>query len=121
MWRFFAYYGGLNVIGNLSSYGQYSDDSTFEIVPTWQNKLQAINYEDSIYTRISHYSYELYNNIIRLFPVPRDLQDERFWVQFTVEMDAWEEYADRKRGADGINNLNTLPFANIPYDNINSS
>ena len=55
MWRFFGYFGGLNVVGNLNYYGQYTDDSTFEIVPTWQNKLQAMAYEDNIYTRLSHY------------------------------------------------------------------
>jgi hypothetical protein len=59
MWRFYGYYGGLGVVGNASTYGQYADDSSFEIIPSWQNKLQAIMYEDSIYTRTSHYSYEI--------------------------------------------------------------
>jgi hypothetical protein len=59
MWRFFGYYGGLNAIGNLSSYGQYADDSTFEVIPTWHNKLQAMAYETAIYTRNSHFSYEI--------------------------------------------------------------
>jgi hypothetical protein len=120
MWRFFAYYGGLNVIGNLSSYGQYSDDSNFEIIPAWQNKLQAINYEDSLYTRVSHWSYEIHNNILRLYPTPSGLEDQQYWIHFTVERDAWEESTDRRHGADGVNNMNTLPFANIPYENINS-
>ena len=34
MWRFFGYYGGLNTVGDLASYGQYADDSTFQLVPT---------------------------------------------------------------------------------------
>ena len=42
MWRFYGYYGGFSVVGNLRTYGQYADDSTFEVVPTWQNKLQAM-------------------------------------------------------------------------------
>ena len=120
MWRFFAFYGGLNVIGNLSTYGQYADDSTFEVIPSWQNKLQAIQYEDSIRTRISGYSYEIHNNKLRLYPRPLGLGDENYWFQFTIEKDPWEEYADRRSGADGINNMNTLPFANIPYNSINS-
>jgi len=120
MWRFFAIYGGLNVVGNLSNYGMYSDDATYEIVPTWQNKLQAMMYEDSIYTRASHYSYEIKNNKLKLFPPPTGIEPETFWFHFTVEKDAWEEYADRRRGADGVNNMNTLPFGNIPFENINS-
>ncbi len=30
IWRFYGYYGGLNVVGNLNHYGQYADDTTFE-------------------------------------------------------------------------------------------
>ena len=62
MWRFYGYYGGLNTVGNLANYGQFADDSTFEVIPPWHNKLQAMAYEDAIYTRNSHYSYEIKNN-----------------------------------------------------------
>jgi hypothetical protein len=120
MWRFFAYYGGLNVIGNLSTYGQYADDSTFEVIPTWQNKLQATMYEDSLYTRISHYSYEVINNKLRLFPTPSTYSPEKFYFRFTVKKDSFEEYSDRKTGTKGVNNMNNLPFQNIPYASINS-
>tara|TARA_A100001515_G_scaffold41864_1_gene33016 strand:+ start:1587 stop:2849 length:1263 start_codon:yes stop_codon:yes gene_type:complete len=121
MWRFFAYYGALNVIGNLSTYGQYSDDSTFEVVPTWQNKAQAMAYEDSIYTRVSHYSFELIDNRLRLFPVPQNgSMPDRFWFRFYVDPGAYDEDPTRKEGLEGVNNMNTLPFNNIPYVNINS-
>ena len=119
MWRFYGYYGGLNVVGNLNYYGQFSDDTTFEIIPSWHNKLQAMAYEDHLWTRLSHYSYELHNNKLRLYPIPdgfiRDM-----WVQFTVEADGWREDSDRMHGNKGINNMNTLPFDNIPYKNINA-
>jgi hypothetical protein len=124
MWRFYGYYGGLNVVGNLNTYGQYSDDSTFEIVPTWQNKSQAMAYEDSIYTRASHYSYELRDNYLKLYPPPNSpfgfINPKRIWFEFTIPQDPWSSDDTRKDGKDGINNYNTLPFANIPYANINS-
>jgi len=120
MWRFFGYYGGLNVIGNLFSYGQYGDDSTFEIIPVWQNKLQAMAYEDAIYTRLSHYSYEIKNNNIRIFPAPTNQHPFKLWVEFTVQTDPWVDEAGKKSGTDGINNMNTIPMANIPYENINA-
>jgi hypothetical protein len=94
MWRFYGYYGGVGVVGNLNTYGQYSDDSTFEVIPAWQNKMQAMAYEDSIYTRISHYSYELRNNNLRIFPVPDEWSPEYFWVEFTIPTDIWEESDD---------------------------
>ena len=123
MWRFYGYYGGFSVVGNLRTYGQYADDSTFEIVPTWQNKLQAMAYEDALWTRISHYSYEIKNNQLRIFPRPDGTSPEKFWVEFTIDNQfaPWEEGDGQPRsGIDGINNMNTLPFQNIPYENINA-
>ena len=121
MWRFFGYYGGVSVVGNMNTYGQFADDSTFEIIPTWQNKMQAMTYEDSIYTRTSHYSYEIINNKLRLYPVPTtDFAPDKMWVSFTVQKDPFEEYDDRKTGIDGVNNMSTIPFDNIPYENINA-
>ena len=122
MWRFYGYYGGFSVVGNLRTYGQYADDSTFEIVPTWQNKLQAIAYEDALNVRVSHYSYEIHDNNLRIFPTPDSTSPEKFWVQFTIdgEFESWEETGRGNEGVDGVNNLNTLPFENIPYENINA-
>ena len=121
MWRFFGYQGGLNVIGNLTSYGQYADDSSFQIVPVWENKLQAMAYEDALYTRTSHCSYELRNNKIRIFPNPSNYNIDKMWFEFTIPGNNWEAPdSEGDIGIDGINNMNTLPMGNIPYENINA-
>ena len=122
MWRFYGYYGGLNVVGNLNYYGQFSDDSTFEIVPVWQNKLQAMAYEDHLYTRLSHYSYEIFDNRLRLFPVPEVSLTQFLWFEFTVDdgTNAWDPSGNIDNGEKGINNINTLPFDNLPYESINA-
>tara|TARA_R100000808_G_C2131957_1_gene140988 strand:+ start:63 stop:1346 length:1284 start_codon:yes stop_codon:yes gene_type:complete len=124
MWRFYGYYGGIGVVGNYSTYGQYADDSTFEIVPVWQNKLQAMMYEDAITTRISNFSYELINNRLRIYPRPTTWDMEslfnRVWFKFYVESNAWDEDDGYRTGVKGVNNMNTLPFGNLPYENINS-
>ena len=125
MWRFFGYYGiGGSVYGNLSTYGMYADDSTFEVVPAWQNKLQAMQYETDLYTRASHYSYEIWNNRLKIYPPPASPgcggSPSNMWFLFTIPNDAWVEDADRTEGIDGINNMNTLPFSNLPYNSINS-
>jgi hypothetical protein len=123
MWRFYGYYGGLNTVGNLSTYGQYADDSTFEIIPAWQNKLQAMSYEDNIYTRISHYSYDLRNNVLRLFPYPES-EIPKIWIEFVIPTDSTVQPTTGSAAVDskidGVNNMNSLPFGNIPYSKINS-
>jgi hypothetical protein len=120
MWRFYGYYGGMNSVGNLSTYGMFADDSTFEVIPPWQNKMQAMAYEDAIYTRNSHYSFELKNNRLRLHPQPSETTPGRIWFRFTIQEDVWTEEGSKKVGVDGINNLNTIPFGNLPYQNINA-
>jgi hypothetical protein len=119
MWRFYGYYGGLNVVGDFHNYGQYADDSTFQVIPAWHNKLQAISYEDHLYTRTSHYSYEIIDNKLRLYPPPTSVSPEKFWFRFTIETNS-PFSDDVESGQNGVNNMNTLPFQNIPYENINS-
>lgn len=120
-WNFYGYFGGLNVVGNLSTYGQYADDSTFEIIPAWQNKLQAMAYEDAIKTRVSDWSFQLRDNKLRLFPIPNASSPTQFWIDFTVPSDAWiETNPNVQGGINGINNMNTIPLQNLPFDKINS-
>ena len=121
IWRFYGYYGGLNTVGDLSSYGQYSDDSTFQLVPVWQNKAQAMAFEDAIYTRNSHYSYEIKNNKLRIFPNTVIVSPKTMWVEFFFDTDTpWIEDTGTDNGVNGINNMNTMPFENTPYESINS-
>lgn len=120
MWRFYGYYGGLNVVGNFHNYGQFSDSSTFELIPSWQNKAQALAFEDAIYTRMSHWSYEIRNNNLRIFPIPYTGGPSKMWVEFSVPTSPIEDDTNGRNGVNGVNNMNTLPFSNLPYDTINS-
>ena len=120
MWRFYGYYGGLNVVGDMHTYGQYADESTFQVIPAWQNKLQAIAFEDHLYTRTSHYSYEIIDNKLMLYPTPDSVSPSKFWFRFTIDGNQSPFTGDAASGQEGVNNMNTLPFQNIPYDNINS-
>tara|TARA_R100001594_G_C3990346_1_gene252257 strand:+ start:145 stop:792 length:648 start_codon:yes stop_codon:yes gene_type:complete len=120
MWRFYGYYGGLNVVGDFHNYGQYADDSSFNVIPAWQNKLQAISYEDHLYTRTSHYSFEVIDNKLRLYPIPDSTSPEKIWVRFSIRnTDPWGD-SSNDNGNEGVNNMNTLPFENVPYLNINA-
>ena len=120
MWNFYAYYGSLNVVGNLANYGQYADSSTFQVVPPWQNKLQAMSFEDNIKTRTSDYSYEIRNNVLRLYPTPGSRSPTNLWVEFTIPQDTWIENDESTIGINGINNMSTVPLQNIPYESINA-
>ena len=120
MWRFYGYYGGLNTVGNLHQYGQFADDANFELIPAWQNKLQAMAFEDNLWTRTSHYSFEIKDNKLRLFPDVTISHPGTMWINFTIDEDPWIANPNYRDGAEGVNNMNTLPFENLPYRNINA-
>jgi hypothetical protein len=119
MWQFFGGYP-VGTVGNLSTYGMYADDSTFQLVPAWQNVLQAYAFKEDMNVRASHYSFKINNNRLRIYPTPNGGFPRKFWFDFRVSEDAFDQQEDRKYGADGVNNLNSLPFPNVPYININS-
>ena len=116
-WRFYGYYGGLNVVGNYHDYGQYTDQSTFQVIPAWHNKLQAVSYEDHLYTRTSHFSYEIIDNKLRLYPIQVQFRQKSSGSDSQL-LGAFDTTSDESIG--GVNNMNTLPFGNIAYDKINS-
>jgi hypothetical protein len=79
-------------------------------------------FEDHIYTRLSHYSFEIFNNKLRVFPTPDTSLFTKMWFEFTIDIgtNPWDRVGgvDNKEG--GITNMNALPFDNIPFANINS-
>ena len=119
MWNFFGGYS-IGAVGNLSTYGMYADDSNFQLVPAWQNILQAYAFEEDMHVRASHFSFRINNNKLRIFPKPDGQYPDKMWIDFKPARDAFTEEDDRKYGAEGVNNMNTLPFPNVPYKNINS-
>ena len=63
----------------------------------------------TLYTRTSHYSYEIINNQLRIYPTPDNVSPEKFWFRFSVNStDIWDD--DYDSGQKGVNNMNTLPL-----------
>ncbi len=123
IWGFFGYLGGMGALGGLTNYSMFANGSTFEVIPTFQTKLQIMAYEDSINMRISQFSYEIIDNNLRLYPVPRTTNSRighNMWFRFSVLSDNWIDNVSGSNGINGINNFNGLPFENIPFQNINS-
>jgi hypothetical protein len=118
-WRFFGAWGGYGQIGGYGVFSGYSNASTFQVTPVWESKLQAMSFEDNLRTRTSNYSYEIINNHLRLYPIPNSLSPALYWIRFQVENDSWDDHSTGST-VDGINNMNTLPFGNLPLENINS-
>jgi hypothetical protein len=55
-----------------------------------------------------------------LYPTPSEVSPEAFWFRFSIADNDPYATGSFDEGIDGINNLNSLPFENIPFNNINS-
>ena len=69
---------------------------------------------------LPHPLLQAYQYAGQLYPIPSSVSPETFWFRFSIENEnnPWEDEYDS--GQHGINNMNTLPFENLPYENINS-
>ena len=60
------------------------------------------------------------DNKLVLQPTPSSESPDKFWFRFTVESNDAFATDSYDSGVDGVNNMNTLPFENLPFERINS-
>jgi hypothetical protein len=107
--------GGMNALLTEFGFDALSPAINFILLPAFEDvlRIQAINFNDTI--RRSAFSFELINNKVRLFPIPKDsfllhfhytVREERFAADATFEEDVISDYAN-------------VPYDNIVYSEIN--
>jgi len=119
-WRYYGGYFGNYGYGGMGA-GGFAGNTSMYLVPTWEDKLRAMQYEDALNVRVSNYGYQLKNNIIRIFPKPTYYFPERMWFRFYVMGSSIDSLLSSSFPSPyGINGYATLPLINIPFENINS-
>jgi hypothetical protein len=120
--RYFDPYAGAGA-GMMSmmdsmGFGGYSPAMNFMLMPLSYDlqKFQMIEFNDQI--RKSQYSFELVNNMLRIFPIPNGGVDTlRF--EYILLSDRNQPYVERN-GQSIITNASNVPYANPTYTTINS-
>lgn len=97
-------------------FGSYSPGVNFLLMPASYDilKVQAIEFNDQI--RRSAYSFELVNNKLKLFPVPKRATKIRFEYYKINEKRSASHTADTNL----ITNVGEVPYNNPVYSQINS-
>ena len=120
--RYFDPYAGTGTgmmqMMDLFGWGSYSPAINFMLMPISYDmqKIQAIEFNDQI--RKSQYTFELVNNNLRLFPIPKSsYQILRF--EYMLLSDRNQPYVDRN-GQNIITNASNVPYNNPTYTAINS-
>ena len=107
---------GIQSLMDAFDFGSYSPGINFHLMPAYYDmlKVQAIEFNDQI--RRSSYSFELVNNQLSLFPVPR----ERLAVRIDYFKRSERTGAVSGSGAGLITNVGEVPYDNPTYAGINS-
>ena len=121
--RYFDPYAGVgsNDIGGLMDqfgFGRFSPGINFMMMPINFDlaKLQAIEFNDQV--RKSNYSFELVNNKIRIFPIPKKNQKLNF--NYILKSDRSNPIVSGSLGQGVVTDISTVPYQNPTYAYINS-
>mgnify|MGYP003632603999 CR=1 FL=1 len=116
--RYFDPYAGTGtgMIDLMDSFGwgAYSPAINFLMMPLNYDLavMQAIEMNDMI--RRSNYSFELVNNNLKVFPIPKG---GSLWFEYIKKSERNNPYSN---GTDLITDVSEVPFQNPNYNNINS-
>ena len=107
---------GIQSLMDAFDFGSYSPGINFLLMPAYYDilKVQAIEFNDQI--RRSSYTFELINNKLRLFPVPKE--DGYLMFEYFKKDD--RRAAVSGSGAGLITNVGEVPYDNPTYSGINS-
>ena len=107
---------GIQSLMDAFDFGSYSPGVNFLLMPASYDmlKVQAIEFNDQI--RRSTYSFEIVNNQLKLFPVPKNA-GSLFFEYFKVDD---KKAASLLDGTDLITNVAEVPYSNPSYNEINS-
>ena len=107
---------GIQSLLDAFDFGSYSPGVNFLLMPASYDalKVQAIEFNDQI--RRSGYSFEIVNNKLKVFPVPRE-GGNLFFEYFKVDDKRAASLLD---GSSKITNVSEVPYENIVYTDVNS-
>jgi hypothetical protein len=122
--RYFDPYAGTGVgmMQMLDSFGwgSYSPAINFMLMPISYDmqKIQAIEFNDQI--RKSQYTFELVNNQLRIFPIPKGGGISILNFHYLLTADRNDPYAPNGGQGSIITNVSNIPYENPNYSQINS-
>ena len=112
---------GMQSLMDAFGFGNMSPGVNFLLMPASYDvlKIQAIEFNDQI--RKSAYSFEIVNNQLKLFPIPKS--EGHIWFEYykVNEKQSLDDSANTAGGVGGaITNISNVPYENPIFANINS-
>jgi len=115
--RFFDSTTAINYLNNEFSFESFTPETVFYVLPIYEDILRGMQLDLSQRVRRSHFSYEVINNKLRIYPEPT--RTKTLWIKFMKRADPFDEDVDSAT-LEGVSNLSNVPFGNIEYNKLNS-
>jgi len=116
-YRFFGTTSAVNFLNNQFSFESFTPETIFYLLPVWEDILRGMQFETSNRVRRSQFSYDINNNVIKMYPTPTNAT--RIHFTYWLPKDPYvPDYDDAQ--LDGVSNVSNVPFSNIEYCNLNS-
>lgn len=124
MVRYFDPYAGtgtgIQSLLDAFGFGSFSPGVNFMLMPVYWDiqKIQAIEFNDQV--RKSNFSFEIVNNMLRIFPVPTDAStsQKKLYFYYYKVSDKYTTYTDKRNYI--VTDITNVPYENPVYSNINS-
>ena len=115
--RFYDPYLGNQAMLDTFGFGSYSTGVSFMLMPMYADllRVQAIEFNDQM--RKSGYSFEIFNNDLRIFPVPS--KGFKLWMDYVIKGEK-NNPLKNGYGTGSVSDMSNAPYNLIPYRNINS-
>lgn len=114
--RFFGTSTAVNYLNSQFNFQTFTPETIFYLLPIWEDVLRGQQFELSNRVRRSNYSYELHNNVLKIFPPPTQSTTLHITYQ-TVE---GLELPGTDKQSYGVTNMSNIPFDLIRYSKLNS-
>ena len=107
---------GIQSLMDAFDFGSYSPGVNFLLMPASYDmlKVQAIEFNDQI--RRSAYSFEVVNNQLKLFPIPR----QTGLIYFEYYKNSEKNTPVKNSATNLITNVGEVPYDNVKYSHVNS-
>jgi hypothetical protein len=109
---------GIQSLMEAFGFGQYSPGVNFMLMPISYDvtKLQAIEFNDMI--RRSNFSFEVHNNQLKIFPVPR--YNTVLWFDYIIESERRDPLSQYVSGSNLVSDYSNVPYSPVSYVTVNS-
>jgi hypothetical protein len=125
--QMYAPFGGFAGLGGVPAAGLYGGmygggyGGGYLMMPVAYDAgvIQGIELSNTI--RLSHYTFELINNKIRIFPIPttNDSRDGHLWFQY-IKVEERLDNSITQVGSGSVTNVSNAPYTNPTYALVNS-